>query len=153
MVFVDNVHHVSAFASQAPYTITEYYAVACPHCKTMAPVWDTAKADAAESQTLANNVEWVEKECYGKSWAPGKDLDFCTKKGVDAFPTLILEKNGTDQHWNVPGLTGNTVAQKAEQLLKFIETKTGAEVKMNSLGTPAFLASCALGKYDYRSFI
>ena len=138
MVFVD-----TSFASPTPeYTITEYFAKSCPHCVKMQPVWKEAVHQAGSHPSIAN-VQWVQKECYGDNWAPGPDLKFCQTKGIDAFPTIQLEKNGSNQMWEAPPLTGATAAQKAEQLLKFVEAKTGATVKMNSIGSEALVAACA----------
>ena len=153
MVFVDSHPHEAVSLASAPtYTITEYFAKSCPHCVKMEPVWTTAKADALDTLTGAK-VDWVQKECYGPGWAPGKDLKYCESKGVDAFPTIILEKNGTDSQWTAPGLTGRTVAEKAEQLLKFVETKTGGDVKMQSIGSETLLASCAPEYNAFRNFM
>ena len=146
MVFVDDSTHTAAsFAApqSAPFTITEYFAKSCPHCVRMAPVWAQAKVQAA-SGANAGNVEWVQKECYGDNWLPGKDLDFCTKKGIDAFPTIVLEKNGTSEHWTAPSLTGATVAQKAEQLVKFVDSRTGNDIKQAGIGMETATAACAM---------
>ena len=138
MVFVD-----TSFAAPAPeYTVTEYFAKSCPHCVRMEPVWKEAVHLAATNPSVGN-VQWVQKECYGDKWAPGPDLQFCQTKGVDAFPTIQLEKTGSGQVWDAPPLTGATAAQKAEQLLKFVESKTGAVVKMNGIGSDALLITCA----------
>lgn len=145
MVFVDDSLH-TAFAAKAaaPFTITEYFAKSCPHCVHLAPVWQEAKTQAL-SGTSAGNVDWVQKECYGDNWLPGKDFDFCAKKNVDAFPTIVLEQNGTSSSWTAPSLTGANVAQKAEQLVKFVSSHTGDnDIKQASFGIDTAIAACAI---------
>ena len=74
MVFVD-----TSFGTAPQFTVVEYFAKACPHCVHMAPVWESA-ANAAQSAPNAENVAWVQKECYGDNWAPGKDFDACKNR-------------------------------------------------------------------------
>jgi hypothetical protein len=142
MVFVDS-HQATSLPSQDPaYTITEYFAKSCGHCQKMEPVWAQAKSQAGATQ-LGNNVQWVQKECYGDGWAPGKDLQYCQSQGVEAFPTIKLVKNGTDQEWDAPPLSGATVTQKAEQLLQFVESKAGNAVKARGFGQESLVVACA----------
>jgi hypothetical protein len=141
MVFVDS-HATSSLAASTPeYTITEYFAKSCPHCVRMAPVWKEASSQAAQLP-IGNNVAWVQKECYGDNWAPGPDINYCQSKGIEAFPTIQLAKNGSSTVWDAPPLTGATTEQKAEQLLKFVESKVGASVKINGISTDALLLTC-----------
>jgi hypothetical protein len=120
----------------------------------MAPVWKTASAEAHSDGEIANKVEWVQKECYGDNWAPGKDLDFCKAKGVDAFPTIIMNKNGTDLSWT-PDISGTTVDDKAESLLDFVRAHaTGNDVKISSLGAGSVvLATMAGSGTDCEKFV
>jgi hypothetical protein len=144
MVFVDN-HHVSSFVApdnKADYTITEYFAKSCPHCVRMDPVWKAAVSQALNTPA-GQHVNWVQKECYSDNWAPGPDLKYCQSQGIEAFPTIKLVKNGSNQEWDAPPLTGATVSQKAEQLVKFVEAKTGDTVKVSSFDQGSLLASCS----------
>lgn len=124
----------------ADFQIIEYFAKSCPHCEHMAPVWDKA-VELAESS--GSPVDWVQKECYGDNWAPGKDYDFCVNKGVDAFPTIILENHDGSESWTAPALTGATAAQKAEQLVEFVDSHVGTETKMQFVDGSFLLAACA----------
>ena len=135
MVFVDS----TSFAN-APYQLIEYFAKACPHCVHMAPVWGLAKS-AAINASDAGTVDWVQKECYGDNWAPGPDLNFCKSKGIDSFPTIVLEKTGTSEHWMAPPLTGANDAQKAEQLNQFVNSHTANSVKESGIGVATLLSS------------
>ena len=128
MVFVDS----TSFA-QPEYTLTEYFAKSCGHCKALAPVWEKAHEEAINMNN-ASNVNWVQKECYADNWAPGKDHAYCQEKGISAFPTILLEKTSTGQEWLAPPLTGSTQAEKAEQLNQFVAQHTGDSVKVSSLG-------------------
>ena len=136
MVFVDS-HHVGG----PHYTITEYFAKSCPHCVRMDPVWKAAVTQAAKLPG-GSNVEWVQKECYGDNWAPGPDIQYCQSKGIESFPTIQLTKDGASNVWEAPPLTGATVTQRAEQLVKFVESKTGDAVKMDGIGIDTLLLTC-----------
>jgi hypothetical protein len=142
MVFVDS-HTASSLAASSPdYTITEYFAKSCPHCVRMDPVWKEAVGQAAHLP-VGSKVAWVQKECYGDNWAPGPDFNYCQSKGIEAFPTIQLTKNGSSSVWDAPPLTGGSVSQKAEQLVRFVESKVGSSVKMNGVGSETLVMACS----------
>jgi hypothetical protein len=139
MVFVD----ATSFSAQPEYTLTEYFAKDCGHCKALAPVWDNAHNQAMGSDN-ATKVEWVQKECYGDNWAPGKDHAICEENGISAFPTIILQKPSTGQEWLVPPLTGSTEDQKAEQLNQFVDQHTGNNLKVSNVAIEPTVMSSLL---------
>ena len=109
-------------------TVIEYFAKSCPHCVQMEPVW-------AEAKTLptAQSVHWVKKECYGPDWSEGKDLQFCKDHGVDRFPTIQFHAGS--QQWTHPGVSGDSVSEKAESLVQFINSHLKrSEVTQQSMG-------------------
>lgn len=140
MVFVDSHVNTALAAGNPEYQLIEYYASACPHCKTMAPVWNLAHKQALTGAD-ANTVQWAQKECYGNGWVPGKDFNFCKEKGIEQFPTIVLEKTGTNQQWEAPPLTGATRQERAEQLNLFVAQHTGSNVKESAVGTDSLVLS------------
>jgi thiol-disulfide isomerase/thioredoxin len=154
MVFV--LPETTALAAASPaYTITEYFAKSCPHCVHMAPVWKAAAAEAPTDSEIGSKVEWVQKECYGDNWAPGKDFDYCQSKGVGAFPTIILNDNASHTNWTSDGISGNSVAEKAQSLLDFVKMHVHTnDVKVSSFGIHSTLLTCITdSRTPYEKFI
>ena len=143
MVFTDVTHDSS------PYQLVEFYAKSCPHCVNMKPVWEAARSEGVA------DVSFTAKECYGDKWTPGKDLGFCQEKGIGSFPTLVLYKNGTGEHWTAPQLMGSTVKQRAGELLDFVQqhtTTTGDNVTEANIGQVPLFASLNICT-SYNDFI
>eukprot|EP00927_Polykrikos_kofoidii_P052384 TRINITY_DN46192_c0_g1_i1.p1 TRINITY_DN46192_c0_g1~~TRINITY_DN46192_c0_g1_i1.p1 ORF type:complete len:168 (+),score=28.70 TRINITY_DN46192_c0_g1_i1:143-646(+) len=70
--------------SSGSYEFRDYYAAACPHCKTLTPAWDDAV-----KQYGSGNVKWKKIECLDDKWQPvAANKDVCS--GVSSFPTLKL---------------------------------------------------------------
>eukprot|EP00438_Fugacium_kawagutii_P012596 Skav205749 [mRNA] locus=scaffold2771:56673:66183:- [translate_table: standard] len=60
------------------WKVVEYVAKSCPHCQSMEPIWNDLKAATASKK----NILWEQKECFGKGWGPGKDLEECKKADI-----------------------------------------------------------------------
>lgn len=130
------------------FTVNEYFAKSCPHCEHMEPVW--AKAASAGA---SDAVAWNQKECYGAGWTEGKDLSTCTADGVKEFPTIVMYKTGTSDKWTAPQFDGNTVEERAEQLLNFVNSHMDNGNVAQSVLPAALMAFTTSGIYKYRNFI
>mmetsp|Transcript_2974 Transcript_2974/g.7593 ORF Transcript_2974/g.7593 Transcript_2974/m.7593 type:complete len:532 (+) Transcript_2974:70-1665(+) len=98
--------------------IVDYYADACPHCKTLQPVWKEA-LDKWHDQHPGAAVAWEQKQCLDSSWKPGKDYEECVKQEVTGFPTLRLFKRDADSG-EFAKLTDFRGARTADALLDFM---------------------------------
>ena len=108
----------------------------------MAPVWKTASHEASSDSEIGNKVEWVQKECYGDNWAPGIDFDYCRSKGVDAFPTIIMNENGSSNSWTA-SVAGDSVEAKAQSLLDFVRSHAAQDdVKISGLDVGSAILAC-----------
>jgi len=77
-------HSLGLTDPSSPVKVVEYVAKSCPHCQSMEPIWNDLKAATASKK----NILWEQKECFGKGWAPGKDLEECKKADIQGFPTI-----------------------------------------------------------------
>lgn len=75
--------------------MVEYYGTSCPHCKSLAPIWDGAEAKWNQQVTKDDDlpaVSWEKRECYTDNFAPGKDFEECQQQNIDRLPTMKLFK-------------------------------------------------------------
>jgi len=81
--------------------LVDYYSEACPHCKSLDPVWADAEkkwdSDFAERED-APLVSFEKKECYDDHWKPGKDFTECKQLGIVSFPNIKLLTPAEDGH-------------------------------------------------------
>jgi hypothetical protein len=121
------------------FRLVEYYSKACPHCTHLQPVWDAAKSAGVDG------VKFVQKECYGDNWAPGKDIDSCKAHGIEAFPTMVLYKTQdlSDKGITVTSLLADKVKGRVNELLEFVKSQTdsASDVAQASVGFLTVLAS------------
>lgn len=68
--------------------VTLYYANWCGHCKTFKPVWDSLKPYFDK-----NKVEYID---YEETAFP----DIIKNDKIEAFPTIMIEKNGMKYEYN-----------------------------------------------------
>jgi hypothetical protein len=99
------------------------------------PVWDAAKSSGIDG------VQFIQKECYGDNWIPGKDLESCRAHGIEAFPTMVLYKNPdmSDTGITVPPLSSATTKGRVDELLEFV--KSHANVAEATGGYVSLVAS------------
>jgi len=94
-----------AAGDEVDFKLVDFYSSACPHCKSLDPVWNDAskqweqyvtKMDQAHQETPL--VSFEKKECYDDSWRDGKDIATCQKFNIDSFPTVKLFKPNLNGH-------------------------------------------------------
>jgi len=157
MVFLSDQ---SSFAAMSPaddtagssgpqFQLVEYFAKACPHCVNLQPVWAAAKSEGLEG------VKFVQKECYGDDWGPGKDLETCKAHGIEAFPTMVLYKNPdlSDQGIPVPPLMGATIKSRVNELLEYVKSKTLEKISESGGFSQEVIFACSTRNNDFKNFL
>lgn len=109
----------------SPVKVVEYVAKSCPHCQSMEPIWNDLKAATASKK----NILWEQKECFGKGWAPGKDLEECKKADIQGFPTIkFFGPNSTEEFHS-----GRSVSS----ILKWVEEHVAPKPPTPTPSTPS----------------
>mmetsp|Transcript_44029 Transcript_44029/g.94889 ORF Transcript_44029/g.94889 Transcript_44029/m.94889 type:complete len:621 (-) Transcript_44029:331-2193(-) len=111
-------------APPTPPQVIEYVAKDCPHCQHAQPVWeevqqrwDTAAKswDKAYPFDPSPQVQWTQKECFGKGWKAGADFKECDQAHVHGFPTIRM--TGGKLGHRSRDFAGNL---KSDEILKFV---------------------------------
>jgi len=93
------------------FTLVEFYAPWCPHCKTLVPEYEKLAKAIEEDAELKDKITIAKVDCEEHKSLPGKF-------GVQGFPTLKLFKNG-QLYKDFEG------ARNADSIKNFILKKTG----------------------------
>ncbi len=94
-----------------PFTVVEFYAPWCGHCKNLAPEWESAAKTLSEAKLdppiVLANVDATEED----------NKPLATKYGVKGFPTIKVRQRAShhDQH----ACPHNRVLQYAAAVLLF----------------------------------
>jgi len=81
--------------------MVDYYSAACPHCKTLDPVWKDAEKKWDTNFAMKEDAPFVsfeKKECYDDHWKAGKDFMECKQLGIESFPNIKLLTPADDGH-------------------------------------------------------
>lgn len=109
--------------------LVDYYSAACPHCKSLDPVWaDTEKKWESDIATRedAPLVSFEKRECYDDHWKPGKDYEECKQLGITSFPNIKLLAPAEDGHGFV-AQTDYSGARTAEGIIGFLKQEADME--------------------------
>ncbi|CAL1145641.1 unnamed protein product [Cladocopium goreaui] len=109
--------------------LVDYFSQDCVHCQHLKPVWKNAQRMWNEEHPGADNVQWEEKECFGKRWEPGKDYGECQAQGIHSFPTVRFHP------YNSQEFEDFTAQRTAKNLLNFVDERAAPEAA--SFGHPA----------------
>ncbi len=83
-----------------------FFADWCPHCVKAKPEWEHAKAELEGKRINGRTVVFVEYDCSSE------DSDSVAKRqeyGVEGFPTIKLDRNGTIVNFDGRVTTANIV--------------------------------------------
>jgi len=95
------------FIAEQEYTIVEFYAPWCGHCKTLEPEWSAA----------AKKVSKLNPKVYLAKVDADTHKDLAEKYGVSGYPTLKIFKSGEAEEYNGP--------REAKGIVKFVKDAIG----------------------------
>eukprot|EP00435_Cladocopium_sp_Y103_P011105 s4142_g2.t2 len=101
--------------------LVDYFSQDCVHCQHLKPVWKNAQRMWNEEHPGADNVQWEEKECFGKRWEPGKDYGECQAQGIHSFPTVRFHPYNSEEFEDF------TAQRTAKNLLNFVDERAAPE--------------------------
>jgi len=97
----------AAFIAEQEYTIVEFYAPWCGHCKSLEPEWSAAakKVSKLNPKVLLAKVD------------AEKHKDLAEKYGVSGYPTIKIFKKGKAEEYDGP--------REAKGIVKFVKDALG----------------------------
>mmetsp|Transcript_59790 Transcript_59790/g.140764 ORF Transcript_59790/g.140764 Transcript_59790/m.140764 type:complete len:259 (-) Transcript_59790:51-827(-) len=94
-----------AFIAAQEYTLVEFYAPWCGHCKSLAPEWSAAAAKLKKNQVLLAKVD-----C-------DKFSDLAQRFDVSGYPTIKEFRSGRDKDYDGP--------REAKGIVKYVKGELG----------------------------
>lgn len=103
------------FIQSQDYTIVEFYAPWCGHCKSLAPEWAAAatKTKRLKPPTILAKVD------------ADRQKDLAERFGISGYPTIKIFQNGKDEEYDGP--------REARGIISFVKKERGITGSATSL--------------------